>query len=548
MTQRNTTTATTSTPNTDTVRSDAGMEQPATAAPQLAPLTPEQQTALQGTAMWKQATKLQQGCLLEDMAACMADELPASEYIDALDTWGGTLAEYLEEQGYELPEEDEQEEPAPATEQAKATAEQAEQAAKLTEEQEQQQRAACQATLKALVTAYRKGERAYREGLLEAGRLCLEYITGRLALGDKRAAAVQAIEGQLAAYASDTVDVNRLVRCYAAYSLLTNGDATLTKAAANVPYGHYRDAWCLLTERVDKDTATERFILLPGYEQQAQAGFAQAVKDGLSGKAVTEKSKNLHRDYAMHQAAKAKAAEQQAKEQAAKLEAQRREQAKAAAEAEEVAKLKARAADMASEDDKDAKREAAKQAQDLAEKQRAQAEALRFQQEQAARDAARAVQEAEQANKLAASAEAKAKPKAAKDAKASETPAKAAPAPECRGENILATLARTAKSGTTKDTAALLAGAVWAAEDPAALLYDLVQALCKVPDAVDMVAEDVVDVMTEAMLDSPAIGGKAKRAMQAARVVLMSKPEKLLATPADPAQHMANGKAPAAVA
>ena len=98
------------------------------------------------------------------------------------------------------------------------------------------------ATLKACVTAYRKGEREYRKGLLDAGRLADVYVHQRLALGDDRAAAVQVLEGQLAVYSSTAVDVNRLVRTYHAARLLADEPGV----KADVPYGHYRDAWSKL--------------------------------------------------------------------------------------------------------------------------------------------------------------------------------------------------------------------------------------------------------------------------------------------------------------
>jgi hypothetical protein len=87
-------------------------------------------------------------------------------------------------------------------------------------EAEEKARTEAASTLKAVVRAYRQGEKAYRAGLLEAGRLADLYLAQRVALGDKRAAAVQAVEGQLAAYASSVVDVNRLVGCYHSYRLL----------------------------------------------------------------------------------------------------------------------------------------------------------------------------------------------------------------------------------------------------------------------------------------------------------------------------------------
>ncbi len=205
-------------------------------------------------------------------------------------------------------------EPHAALEQAASAAEQVQAAHQEAEAREEQAREECQATLKALVRAYSKGERDYRQGLVEAGRLAHAYIAQRLALGDKRAAAVQAIEGQLAAYASDAVDVNRLVRVYQSWLLLCE-EPGLAKLAANLAYGVYRDAWCLLVERSRKDTPQECYLLLPGLEQECLAAFAEAVKGGLSKAACLERAKALVQEHVRRNEEQARQ-EAQAKEAA----------------------------------------------------------------------------------------------------------------------------------------------------------------------------------------------------------------------------------------
>src|SRR5262249_39259296 len=60
--------------------------------------------------------------------------------------------------------------------------------------------------------SYRAGEREYRKGLLEAGRLAHSYLCIRMSLGHSREAAVKTLEGDLSAYSSQPVDVSRLVR------------------------------------------------------------------------------------------------------------------------------------------------------------------------------------------------------------------------------------------------------------------------------------------------------------------------------------------------
>src|SRR5262249_46771268 len=169
-------------------------------------------------------------------------------------------------------------------------------------EAEEKARTEAAGTLKALVRAYKAGERSYRAGLLEAGRLADQYLHQRMALGDKRAAAVQAVEGQLAAHASSAVDVNRLVGTFHAYRLLCE-EPRLSKV--EVPYGHYRDCWCLLVERHHKDSPQEEWALLPGLEPEARDLFARAAADGLSKAAVQEAVAGLVRQHAARQAEEA---------------------------------------------------------------------------------------------------------------------------------------------------------------------------------------------------------------------------------------------------
>src|SRR5262249_306244 len=151
-----------------------------------------------------------------------------------------------------------------------------------------------------------------RRGLLEAGRLADRYLGQRMALGDKRAPCVQALEGELARYSSAAVDVNRLIACYHSFRLLAEepGLAAGKKALAEaVPYGHYRDGYGQLVQRVHKDTPQEAWVLLPGVEEEAKALYARAVADGLSKEAVLDGVKAVLRRKAERDAEKARAAE-----------------------------------------------------------------------------------------------------------------------------------------------------------------------------------------------------------------------------------------------
>src|SRR5262245_42154112 len=165
---------------------------------------------------------------------------------------------------------------------------------------EQEAREHAERTRKAAVDAYRKAESALRNGYLESGRLCDQYLQERMALTDKRAVGVQALEGELARYSSTVVEVNRLIGVYHAYRLLAVepglvGTGRKRGPADDVPYGHYRDGYSQLVERVEKDTPREHWILLPGLESECRELFARCTADGLSKGAVQDAVKGLHR-------------------------------------------------------------------------------------------------------------------------------------------------------------------------------------------------------------------------------------------------------------
>jgi hypothetical protein len=313
----------------------------------------------------------------------------------------------------------------PAVEQAALSAEQpsAEQAvaaaAQAAEEQaaaaEEQAREEADTTLKALVKAFRQGERAYRQGLLDAGRLCDEYVRQRLTLGDKRSAAVQCVEGELAKWSSSAVNANQLIGSWHAYRLLAV-EQQLDKApskgkpapADGVAYGHYRDAWCRLVERKEKDTAAEHWVLLPGLEAECREAFAKAVQASLSKDAASDAVRLLVAEQAKRQADQAKAA----KETADKAAVQAQQQAAAEnAAVQEAIKAQQQAASLG--DPEALKRTA----EELQARQRAAVEAT-ARAEQAQREADAKAKADKAAAEAAAKAAAKLMPKT--DAKPAE--------------------------------------------------------------------------------------------------------------------------------
>lgn len=549
------------------------------------PATTSTPTTLEATRFWQEATPEQRALLEQDRAYALSTDLPEAEYLEALQEWGGTVADYLAEN--QVPADDdtvlEQEcaQPDPdsvaraqaealvaaqtALEQtggpslaeyvgeqvvqAQATAQeqtalevsegQQEAVAKAQADQEEAREEAV-ATLQACVKAHRRGERAWREGMLEAGRLGRRYLGQRMALGDKRDAAVMQLVAQLGMWASHRVDrayVNDLLAVHGAYECLAVATG-LDKAPAKgkpapadaVPYGHYREAWGLLVTRVHKDTAEESYALLPGVEEQCLALFRQCVADGLSRDAVVEKCQGLVR------VQQAKLAQAKAEEAKAAAEAKARADQEAAAKAKALrdAQEEARAAEvkaqeaLASEVQDEARAQEAleqhQQATAKAEEARKQAEAADQAQQQKAREEARAKQEAQEASKRQAEAEAKAKAKADKQARKAgeDKPATVKqPAPESRpGQNLLAT----AKQATARDAGHMAAALVQGHPEPLDVLRALVLELLDNPPQ-GVTPEEVAQATLRALAKFKAdMDPVTQRALTAAAFVL-AKPQ-----------------------
>jgi hypothetical protein len=398
----------------------------------------------------------------------LGDGLDWAEYAEGIAEWlagGNSVAEYLAEQWFPGPAgnvwaqpgshleaakawqavAEQEAKPAaaqdathatPADAEAAKAAQDAQQAQAKRDEEQAAGHRECQGLLVALVKAYAKGESAYRDGLLDSGRIVAQYIARRIGLGATRKAAVQTVEGQLAAVATDTVDANRLARCWAAWHLLAEQPG-LAKQAAKVPYGHYRDAWCKLVDRAKPDTAEEHYTLLPGLEAECLAAFGQAVANTLDKQACHDRAQALVREHAgrvakAHADAKAKAdADAKAAQEQA---AAQHDASRAADEQARKADEQARQAEVAAqaEDDAQAKAEAqatAEAARVEAMRLRAEAEHQRFAEEQAARELSRTKAEQKRAADLQAQAEAA---KAKLDAKAKQQADKAAGKPAAK--------------------------------------------------------------------------------------------------------------------
>jgi hypothetical protein len=400
----------------------------------------------------------------------------------------------------------------PAPEQA--VPQQAEQAAAEAARTEEQARDAAEKTRQAAVRAYRQGERAYAKGLLLAGELAGRYIGQRLALGDKREACVQALEGELAKYSSTAVDVSRLVRTWEAYRLLAleqelAGEGTKKGPADGVPYGQYRDHWARLVERAP-GTRAESYVLLPGLEKACRSMFRRAVRDELSTTAAGECVARLVR---AHVARRDRAEKARLAKATAEAKAREEQAARAAAELRAAEAAKREAEQRAKQANDAAATEAAEQAaaelrakQEAAVKAQAAAEAAAREKARAAKAAA---EEAKRLERAAEKAARKQQAQQAKDKPATVTPPQGEHPPAKQG-TVTGNLLTIARAGTARDVASMV--------------LELVQG-CDTPD-------DVLELVLKGLKAGKALSAKGKRACDAALLVLTRQDKPAPAAPA----------------
>jgi hypothetical protein len=314
---------------------------------------------------------------------------------------------------------------------------QAEQEAARAEEQERQAKAAAK-TLAACVTAYRAGERGYRDHLLKAGRLAAQYVEQRRAMGHPRGNAVKAVEGELCQYASRPVRVDELIRAYQSWRLLCEARGQ-EKAADRMSYGHYAESWAQLLCRTQEPGGAETWSLLPGMEADCCKAFDHVAANGIATEGARQQVRALIAQHTERQAAAAKAkaeadavAAKAAKAEADRAAAESLAACQAAAEADRKAAAAKEAGAAADElarlqaDQAAAKEAAAKAAAEkaAAEEREAGAEKARI----------RAQQEAEQRAKVAQNhAEQQARRAQAEVTKAAAKAGSKSPAAQTRG-------------------------------------------------------------------------------------------------------------------
>lgn len=125
---------------------------------------------------------------------------------------------------------------------------------------------------------FTQGHHAYRDKLIEAGRLCREYVSMRRKDGASRSVAVQAIGGRLAETAGIKVDVNRLIGVAAVVDLLA-----VAVDFSCLPHRTLREFIPLVKREAG---AHEDWKIKPGLEDRARELFRRAVDKRLDAQAV----------------------------------------------------------------------------------------------------------------------------------------------------------------------------------------------------------------------------------------------------------------------
>lgn len=167
--------------------------------------------------------------------------------------------------------------------------------------------------LKAILKLCKRGNLDHANNFLAAGEHSDQYIHLRMAVGQSREDAVRIVEGDLLKICIESIDVNRMIACYWAYTLLADGGEPL-------PYGVYRDVWSRTMERVNKGK-DETWQLLSGLEERCKATYADCIRDNVARDGQYDKVAALLKDYAVMQktakdhAAKLAEAEAEAKRQ-----------------------------------------------------------------------------------------------------------------------------------------------------------------------------------------------------------------------------------------
>jgi hypothetical protein len=358
-----------------------------------------------------------------------------------------------------------------------------------------QARADATATLKGCVAAYRKGERGYREALMEAGKLASLYVSQCLANGQERETAVKALEVELSQCAGYAVNANGLIRCWHAFRLLS----LEAGIASELPWSTYYNTLCQLVTRTAKATADESWILLPGFEQPALDLFTRC--QGLPRDDVADLVKELLQNYAEKQAADAREQALRADAEAKARADAEREARQAAEAAEREAAEAARAANEAKEQEHRAALTAAAQraneellARQAAEKSAVMAsiiaEAARVRAQSVNKEAER---DAERARQRAAARQARAAERAERKASKAKPRRQRTAVDDDKADTRSPNMLAIARHGTVKDVAAMAFQLTTGSNAPDDVFRELLAMLKAQSDKVSATTRHAID-------------------------------------------------------
>jgi hypothetical protein len=329
------------------------------------------------------------------------------------------------------------------------------------------------------IAAYVAGQRAELRQTMEACSCWHSYLVARMALVPEkgaraqRADAIRRLELELAIKCQREVRVNDLLRAWAAWTLLASepglvGDAKKPGPAYHVPLCTLRDLWSLLVDRVDRDTAKERWVLLPGMEGKCRELFQSAVENELARGAAEPMVRELVAEHARQQEAVKRAEAEKARRE---QEAAEKAREAVLAQTEQAQLVLARTLEAT---EKAQQEEERKQAQEQAEK--AKQELLARQQELARANAAaeakrKAQEQAERQRQEQAERARKAQQRADKDGERGNGRQRGGDG-ECRAPRSL--IRREDGKEDPVQTAGILMDLIAGCKDPTAVVLNLV--------------------------------------------------------------------------
>jgi hypothetical protein len=289
----------------------------------------------------------------------------------------------------------------------------------------------------------------------------------------QRADGVARLERDLVIQAGKQVRVDTVLQCWGAWKALAedtglHGTAKQPGPAYGLAWTHWKEGWARLAERVDKDTAAERWVLLPGFEARCHELFAKAVGEGLGLATCQGMVQELCADHAEAEKKAAQAKRREAEGHAA--EQQQQTEAALATVEEKTEQVQAVAQKAGSAQTEEEKRAASEEM--------AQAKTELYEAQQRHREEGRKRKDAEDARRKAEREEKERGDRADKERRKAEgqAPPQRRRAEGCRQPNPPA---REGACGTVRDTVDMVVGLIVKHDEQDDVALGVARALAK---------------------------------------------------------------------